>query len=147
MESDLMRHSRFTRGFTLIELLIVVGIIGVIASMAIPRYNDYVIRANRKAAQAALLDIASRERQYFLDARRFFDETQFASAGFSVPDEVSRHYTVKVCRSSDCLSVAGPPPEFYATATPKLGSLQESDGPLVVDHRGNKTRGGSAANW
>jgi type IV pilus assembly protein PilA len=41
------------RGFTIIELMIVVGIIGVIVSIAIPLYGDYVTRA--KVAEALTL--------------------------------------------------------------------------------------------
>lgn len=132
-----------SKGFTLIELLIAVVIIGIITSIALPQYKQYVVRSKRAAAQAFLMDIAGREKQYLLDARSYTANWGGTPGlAMSAPTEVSANYAITVC--VDC--TAGNPPSFKITATPKVGSTQAADGSLTLDDTGARTHG-AATTW
>ena len=79
-------------GFTLLEVMLVVAIIAIISSIAIPSYLQYVVRANRAAAQGTMLEVASRQERYLLDRRGY--AADIATLTMSIPSSVSSNYTV-----------------------------------------------------
>lgn len=76
------------RGFTLIEVMIVVGILAIVAVLAIPAYTNYIVRTNRAEAQVELLNAASALERCFSRFSAYNNAncaaaTQLAGAGFT----------------------------------------------------------------
>lgn len=121
------------KGFTLIELMITIVIVAILASIAIPSYREYVIRGNRTAAQAVMMEIATRQQQFFVANRTYATAAQL---GIALPPEVVDNYDFAINL------VDGPPPGFEITFTPK--GAQASDVALTLDSEGVK---GPAGKW
>ena len=68
-------------GVTLIELMIVVAIVAILSAFAYPSYQRYVVKTKRTVAQSALLQVADRQQQFFMDNKRF--ATNLTNLGFS----------------------------------------------------------------
>src|SRR5450759_4544897 len=117
-----MKHAK---GFTLIELMIVVAVIAIIAAIALPQYKQYVVRGNRAAAEAFMMDVANREKQYLLDARIYAPD--LATLTMTTPANVSKNYTITIS------APAAVPPSYTIKATPVAGSKQANDGTLTLD--------------
>ena len=58
-------------GFTLIELMIVVAIVAILATVALPSYNDYILRGKLAEAHGELAAMRSKLETFFLDNRTY----------------------------------------------------------------------------
>lgn len=123
-------------GFTLIELMIVVAIIGILTTIAYPSYTQYVINANRAAAQAEMMDIANRQQQFLLTNRSYADQATLTASGYALPADIATRYNYAIAVG------AGTVPSYTLTFT-AIGN-QVSDGALTINNEGVKT---PAAKW
>lgn len=84
------RGRSLQRGMTLIEVLIVVVIISILASIAYPSYTDFITRSKRSTGQSALMQLADRQQQFFMDNKRFaatLTDLGYAADPFAIDDQ------------------------------------------------------------
>ncbi len=86
------------RGVTLIELVVVVAILALLASIAVPSYRQYVLRSNRAEAKAALLNVAAAQEKFYLQNNTYTNElTDAPPSGLGLGDTTETGlYTIEV---------------------------------------------------
>ena len=84
-------------GFSLVELMIVVAIIGVLAALAVPRFQTFQAKAKQAEAKSNLSHIYTLEQAYFGDASTYTDTT---GIGFATQGRVRYGYAAPTVSAS-----------------------------------------------
>ena len=64
------------KGYTLIELMVIVTILAILSSIAVPAYKGYVLESRRSDARAALEEIRNLQYEFFQNYKQFGTRTQ-----------------------------------------------------------------------
>jgi type IV pilus assembly protein PilE len=125
------------RGFTLIELMITVVIVAILASIALPSYQNHLQKARRADAYDCLLNAAQRQENYF-----YQNNTYASTIGALGMDAQScgdgDYYELKVTTENAT--------SYLLTASRVAGSPQIKDtrcGDLTLSSAGEKSNNGS----
>jgi type IV pilus assembly protein PilE len=127
------------QGFTLIELMIAVAIVAILAAIALPNYNRYVLRTHRAPGHNILMAIASQQERFYTNFNRY--ATTLAEIGFTTTTATAEggYYVVSLPATGDTQT-------YQLLATPQGTQVNDKCGNLTLTNAGVKGFSGDESN-
>ena len=131
-----------TKAFTLIELMIVVAIIGILASIAYPSYQNSVMKSHRSDAQSSLSQLAQALERFYGIRYTYIGTGDSGGGTTGAPtNDVFSHTSTPLGGSQIHydLTLTASATDYMVTATPAGNQASDSCGTLTLTKSGAKT--------
>lgn len=126
---------KHNQGFTLVELMIVVVIVAILAAVAIPSYQQYVISSRRAEAQSALMQFAQAVERHYAKKYNYASAATGANrpangvfASQTPLEGNTKYYNLFITANNDT---------YTLSAVPIDGSAQDDDGRIELPSNGD----------
>lgn len=116
------------RGFTLIEIMIVVAILGILTSIALPAYQEHIRRSVRAQAQGCVSQIAQALERRYTTALSYAGDAPVL--GCETEGGLNTRYTIASVIDTRTYTI---------TATPQGSQSSDSCGTMTLNQLGEKT--------
>ena len=132
-----MMKAREIKGFTIIELMITVAIIGILASIAYPSYQESVYKSRRADGKGALLGLANAMERHYTQANTYQGA---GSPGTGAPSVFATQSPTGGGAAFYLLTIEVSTVNTYTLrATPTGAQVSDSCGNLELTHTGAKS--------
>ena len=141
-------RNRNLQGFTLIELMITVAIVGILAAIAYPSYQNSVTKSRRAEGKSLLLDAAAREERYFAQYNAYTNTIPGPSGcagsacglNYAGNESANKYYILSAVATATTYTLTATAENTQATNDPSCATF-------TLDNLGTKASNTSVCAW